>query len=101
MASPKLIVLVRVRSSLPEDEALRVMEERAPQFRALGGLHQKYYLQNKQSGEFVGLYLWDSEEDFAAFRESALRATIAESYKTVGEPSVEVYDVVGILRSPD
>ena len=49
------------------DEVTRAMEERAPEFRALAGLQQKYYLQGTKSGEYAGLYLRDTPDALAAF----------------------------------
>ena len=74
------------------------MEERLPEFAALEGLIQKYYLQDAQTGEYAGVYLWASEEAFTAYRESELRASIAAAYQAEGEPAVQVYRVLRPLR---
>ena len=101
MSHPAVILLVRFKTSLSMDEVMKVVVERAPEFRALTGLQQKYYLRDAASGEFAGLYLWQSPDALAAYRQSKLRATIAEAYKTVGEPRVEVYEVLMPLRDDD
>lgn len=98
MSNPTLAFLVRFRSSLSPEEVTTVMKERAPEFRALAGLQQKYYMQDAATGEYAGLYLWESEEAFAAYRDSELRATIAEAYQVEGEPRLELYRVVMPLR---
>jgi len=98
MSQPAVILLVRLKSSLPKEKVEQVMRARAPEFRALPGLLQKFYLQDAASGEYVGLYLWESPEALAAYRESELRASIAKAYETVGEPRVEVYKVLMPLR---
>jgi heme-degrading monooxygenase HmoA len=98
MPHPVLIVLVRLRSSLPRDEVLRIMNERMPEFRAIEGLEQKYYLEDPQSGEYGGLYLWRSQADLAEFNESELRATIGAAYGVEGAPRVEIYSVLTPLR---
>jgi hypothetical protein len=98
MSQPTLVVLVRLRSSLPRDEVVRVMRERMPQFRAIEGLQQKYYLEDAEAGEYAGLYLWRGPADLAEFNESELRASIAEAYGVVGEPRVEAYTVLTPLR---
>lgn len=98
MSHPTLAFLVRFRSRLSLDEVRSVMEKRAPEFRALAGLQQKYYLQDAATGELAGLYLWESQDAFAAYRDSELRATIAEAYQAEGEPRVELYQVVMPLR---
>ena len=98
MKNPEFTLHVRFRSKLPFDEVMKIVEERAPEFSALAGLQQKYYLQDPATGEIAGLYLWESQEALTAYRESELRASIAEAYQAEGEPRVEVYRVVKTLR---
>jgi heme-degrading monooxygenase HmoA len=99
MNEPVLTLLVRFKSPLSFDEVMKVVEQRAPEFRALAGLQQKYYLQDAATGEFAGLYLWESANAFDAYRESELRASIAQAYQVEGEPRVEVYRVIKTLRT--
>jgi hypothetical protein len=98
MTQPAVVLLVRLRSSLPRDDVLRIMRERMPEFRAIEGLQQKYYLEDPETGEYGGLYLWRSPGDLAEYKESELRATIAEAYGAEGEPRVEVLTVLEPLR---
>lgn len=98
MSNPARVLLVRLRSSLPREEIARIMRERMPEFRAIEGLQQKYYLENEETGEYAGLYLWRSSKDLADFAASDLRASIAEAYGVEGEPRVEVYSVMTPLR---
>jgi heme-degrading monooxygenase HmoA len=98
LSNPTLIFLVRFRSPLSLEEVTKVVEKRAHEYRALAGLQQKYYMQDAATGEYAGLYLWQSPDDFAAFRDSELRASIAAAYHVEGEPRVEVYRVMKTLR---
>ena len=98
MPQPEVVLLVRLRSSLPRDEVVRIMKERMPDFAAIEGLQQKLYLEDPSTGEFAGLYLWRSRDDLAEFSESELRATIAEAYGVEVAPRVEVYSVMAPLR---
>ena len=98
MSQPTYAVLVRLRSELDREEIVRIMKERAPEFRALEGLEQKYYLEGPEPGEYGGFYLWRSLDDVVRYRESELAATIAAAYQGVGEPSVTVFQVVMPLR---
>ncbi|MDX1395572.1 MAG: hypothetical protein R3195_14395 [Gemmatimonadota bacterium] len=93
-----IIQIVKLRSSLPEDELLAIAHERAPQFRALDGLVQKYYVRGAGDGEFAGVYVWESMEALTAFRESDLAKTIAEAYRVVEPPVIEVREVLFPLR---
>jgi heme-degrading monooxygenase HmoA len=99
MNEPALALLVRFKSRLTFEEVMKVVEDRAPEFRALAGLQQKYYLHDEATGEVAGLYLWDSPEALTAYRESELRASIAQAYQAEGEPRVGVYRVVKTLRT--
>ncbi len=99
MAEPAVLLLVRFKSRLSLDEVNKVMNERAPEFRALPGLQQKYYLQETESGDYAGLYLWESPEALSEYQKSELKASIGEAYQVEGEPRVEVYRVLMPLRS--
>jgi heme-degrading monooxygenase HmoA len=98
MSGPTVVLLVKFTSSLSPEEIRTVVDSRINQFRALDGLTQKYYLQDTASGEYAGLYLWDSPDALAAFRDSELRKTIAQTYQTEGEPRVEVFQIFDVLR---
>ena len=98
MASPALILRVKFRSKLTLEEVTKIIEERADDFRALSGLQQKFYLLNRETGEYGGLYLWESESAFHDYRQSELRATIASAYQTEGDPDIEVFEVIKTLR---
>jgi heme-degrading monooxygenase HmoA len=93
-----IVQFVKLKSDLSEEELLRIADERAPQFRAIPGLIQKYYAREPQTGEFAGIYLWDSEESLRAFRESELARTIPIAYQAVAPPRVEIFELLFPLR---
>jgi hypothetical protein len=93
-----ILQVVRFESGLSSAEALRVMEERAPQYGALPGLLQKYYVRDSESGDLAGIYLWDVETSLRAFRASDLARTIGDAYRVVGRPRVETFEVLFPLR---
>lgn len=94
-----IIQFVKFKSALAQEEAEKVMMKRAPHFRALPGLIQKFYGVEKETGEFTGIYLWDSEESIKEFRQSELARTIATEYKAEDTPQIELFDVMHTLRS--
>lgn len=96
---PTHAVHVKLQSALPREELERRMEERAPQFRAIEGLEQKYYLAGPEEGWYGGFYIWRSAGDVAEYRESELAATIASAYECVGTPEVTVYEIITPLRA--
>jgi heme-degrading monooxygenase HmoA len=94
-----IIQTVKFRSGLSEEAVRRVMEERAPQFRALPGLLQKWYVREPATGEFSGVYVWDSDESLRAFRASDLARTIPAAYEVLAPPRVETFEVLFPLRA--
>ena len=101
MSHTKVVMRVRFKSDLTLEQVTDIVEKRAPEFEALAGLQQKYYLQDIASGEYASLYVWESLEALEEFRESELRATIAKAYQAHGEPNIEVYKVFKVLRDPN
>ena len=93
-----IMVMVRVKTPLPREEMLAIAHERAPQFRALPGLIQKYYVDYAEPETYGGVYVFDSPESVAAYRGSELAKTIAAAYKATEPPVVEVIDVMFALR---
>ncbi len=90
---------MRFESALPEEEILQVAADRLDDFKLLPGLLQKYYVKFDGPNQFGGIYVWDSKEALAAFRESDLAASIPEAYKVQGKPRVETIDGLFTLRS--
>ena len=93
-----ILQIVELTTELSEDELLKIAHERAPQFRALDGLIQKYYVRRGGPGEYAGVYVWDSREALEAFRDSELAKSIAKAYRVIGAPVVEVNQVLFPLR---
>jgi len=93
-----ILLTVRFRTTLSEEELLRVAKERVPLFKAIPGLVQKYYVRGQDEGEYRGVYLWESMESLAEYRESELAKTIAAAYKVVEPPVIEMGEVMFPLR---
>lgn len=93
-----ILQTVTFSSALSEAELLRVARERAPQFRALPGLLQKYYVKGNEPGQYRGVYIWDSLESLEEFRRSDLAASIPTAYKAQAAPVVERLEILFPLR---
>ena len=93
-----IMQIVKLNTALTEEELLVVARERAPQFRALSGLVQKYYVRLQGEGEFAGVYLFDSMDSLNAFRESDLASSIPSAYQLTEPPTIEVGEVLFPLR---
>jgi heme-degrading monooxygenase HmoA len=90
--------IVRFKSGLSDERVLATYEARAPQYRALKGLKQKYYLKFSETDEHGAVYLWDSKASLEAFRKSDLASTIPTAYQVEGAPDVTVAEWVMTLR---
>ena len=93
-----ILQIIRLKSSLSEEELLKKAREREPQFKAIPGLLQKYYVKMGNPGEFGGIYVWDSKESLQAYRASDLAASIPKAYKTIEAPDIETLDILFTLR---
>ena len=94
----RIIQIIKLKTSLEEDEVLKIAKERAPQFKAIPGLMQKYYVRASPPHHFAGVYIWDSMESLQSFRESELAASIPQAYKLLEAPEIELLDVKFELR---
>ncbi len=93
-----IVQFVKFKSDLSDDEVRRTIEERLPQYRALPGLLQKYYVRESETGEYAGIYFWDSKESMREFQQSELARSIPSAYKAVGQSRVETFETVLTLR---
>jgi heme-degrading monooxygenase HmoA len=93
-----VVLFVQFESALSEEEVWAVAEERLPQFRAVPGLLQKYYVKTGRPNGYGGVYVWDSEESLNAYRASDLAASIPGAYQVIGAPQVERLEVLFPLR---
>lgn len=89
-----ILQFIKLKSSLPEADLLNKAHERAPQFRAIPGLLQKYYVKLDEPGRYGGVYVWDSKESMGAFRESDLAKSIPAAYQIESAPEVEIMDIL-------
>lgn len=93
-----IVQIVKFETSLPEDELLAVANSRLEEYRATPGLVEKFYCKYAESNTYGGILIWDSMDSIKAFSETELAKTIAEAYKVVGQPEVEVLDSMFELR---
>ena len=54
-----IIQIIKLKSDLSEEELLNKAREREPQFKAIPGLLQKYYVKLRQPGLYGGIYVWE------------------------------------------
>lgn len=95
---PVHILLVKFHSGLPHDEVVRNLEERLPLFRGVPGLVQKYYAREASTGDYVGVYLFESEQALLAYRTSEVARSIPNVYMLQGTPRIEMMELLFPLR---
>ena len=78
------ILLVKFHSGLSHDDVVRNLEERLPLFRAVPGLIQKYYAREAGTGDYVGVYLFDSEQALRDTQASEMARGIPGLYQLQG-----------------
>jgi heme-degrading monooxygenase HmoA len=94
-----IVQIVKYESGLSEDEVRRTIAERAPRYEALPGLRQKLYIREPATGGYGGIYFWEDADSMREFRGSDLAATIPDAYRVEGEPRVEIFELVSVLRA--
>jgi heme-degrading monooxygenase HmoA len=93
-----ILQFIRLKTTLSEEELLKRARDRAPKFEAIPGLIQKYYVKISDSGQYGGVYVWDSKASLQSFRESDLAVSIPEAYEIVEAPEIEILDILFQLR---
>ena len=87
------ILFVRIKSDVEPRELERRVIERRPEFRKVPGLVQKIYGRNEATGDWCGIYFFESQQALAAFRETELAKTIPTAYEAT-EVRREVYELM-------
>lgn len=96
--SGEVIQIVKLRTSLSDEEFLKIAHEREPAFAANPAIIQKYYIKLDEPGYYGGVYIWDSAEALQEFKQSDLAASIPSAYKGIEKPTVEIVDILFQLR---
>ena len=89
---------IRINSSLDQEQLIEKAVERKPEFQAIPGLIQKYYVKTPEPNQYAGVYVWDSLESIQKFRETDLARSIPEAYKATSAPAIEVSEIMFTLR---
>lgn len=98
---PGILMVVKFKSSLSNEELEKRYKERIPQFEAFPGLVQKYYIHDPATDEWGGAYVWDSQASLDEYLASDLRKSIPDVYEIVGAPRIEISKVEYTLRTSE
>lgn len=92
------VQIVRFTSTAPREKILGTAVGRKPEFEAMPGLVQKYYVEYDEPNTYGGIYIWESKAAMGAFLQTDLFATIREAYEFAGPPEVTVVQGLFPLR---
>ena len=93
-----IIQVVKFKSNLSEEELFKIVKERKSEFQKITALKQKYYFKDVMTGEYGGVYLWESKEAMQEFQQTELAKTIGAAYQISEKPKIEIYQVFMPLR---
>ena len=93
-----IIQIIRYKSGLSYDEVNLQFIKRSDRYRSVPGLIQKYYVKYTETGEYGGIYVWDSLESLDAWKAGNLSGTLADTYKIEGEPVRELAETMLVLH---
>ncbi len=93
-----IVQFVQFETALSEDQVMAIAKDRAPEFRAVPGLVQKYYLKLDKPNHYGGFYIWESREALMAFRQSDLAKSIPSAYQIIGAPDIDIHEMKFPLR---
>jgi diaminopimelate decarboxylase len=93
-----IVAIVRfpVPGGLTPEAARDVFAASAPAYRALPGLHRKYYLRTEDGTGAGGVYLWESRDAAEAVYTDEWRERLTERYGAA--PDVEYLDCPVIVE---
>lgn len=91
------IYFIVFKSGLHPEEVIRNFKERAAKYREIKGLVQKYYVHDESSGEFGGIYLFDTKENMEAFSNSDVAKSIGSAQKFIEPPTEKYFTVSHVL----
>ena len=64
-------------------------------YQGLSGLKTKAFVLNRQTGEYGGLYVWESRESLDTFLSSK---TFQSSKEKFGIPSIKIFDLLAYIQ---
>ena len=81
-----IVQTVMFKSGLSDEEVRQRFEDRAPQYRAVLGLLPKLYIEDKETGEYGGIYVWKDEESLEASAAPSSRRRSPRPTRSKGKP---------------
>lgn len=92
------LLIFLFKSGMNIKEVLKTSEIRAKDYRKVRGLLQKFYVRDRSSNHFGGIFIFDSKENLKAFRNSELVRSSQEAYKFLDPPDIRELEIVKLLH---
>lgn len=91
------VILFAMPADTDWDALAKTAQERADSYyRTVPGLRSKSFVINRERREYGGVYAWESEAAFEAFRASEAFRTAMEKF---GEPEIRDFEVPAYVES--
>jgi heme-degrading monooxygenase HmoA len=91
------VILFSMPADTDWDALAKIAQERAESYyRNVPGLLSKSFLINRETGLYGGVYAWESEEAYEAFRASEAFRTALEKF---GTPEIRAFDVPAYVEA--
>jgi heme-degrading monooxygenase HmoA len=89
-------ILFKLPSSTNWNELRLLAKERAKNlYQGMPGLKTKAFVLDQQTGEYGGLYIWESKEALEIFLNSPTFATSKEKF---GTPEIKIFELVSHIE---
>jgi hypothetical protein len=99
MKNAEAILVIKFTSKHSPTDLMKTCVEDLELFRNVPGLIQKYYLTEDVTGAISGFYVFETQNDRAAFWNSELAGTIGARYRVMPDTlRVEHYDMAIVLQ---
>lgn len=96
------VSIIQGKPEKVEDGIRHLREETIPAVKQQEGFKSIYFLVNRQSGKFMAISLWETEQALQASNAAAdrVRARAAQTIDATAPPQVEMYEVAAAVMEP-
>ena len=91
------LLLFLFKSGLPDEDVLKVADDRAKEYRNVPGLILKFYVQDHESNQRGGVFVFDSKENLNAFWASELAKSTRNAYQFTEPPLERMLEITRAL----
>ncbi|MGF0258075.1 YdhR family protein [Rhodococcus erythropolis] len=87
------LLSIRFRAGKPHQEIQAMSAASLPMFRKMPGLLEKYFVENSETGEVGGIYLWETVEQVQEYLDGPVVAAMPERFGLTEPLTYEIFEV--------